>query len=485
MSKSTLIVKKIWISLLALILIAGPLFIPTNAYAAPNDPVFVSVTSEEATTLALDQEGQIWAWGENGNPYGQYGDGTTVSSVLPKKVQVMNSGTPVIFTKVKPAADHSMALDINGNIWTTGNDSFGQLGNGPLGESLTWEKINIPGKTFIDIAVTVNASFALDSNGFLWGWGYEVSSTPQVPVQVPVEKDGIAFKLKSLYGHHQAVLAIDTEDQVWYIREEGRYLPQRYWTLVDTRFKSVSIGSGSSGGGPFILALDTYGNVWGWGDNSKGQLGHGLSPNFSYNPIPIPIRNGSNPIEFAQISAGYNHSLGLDVDGKMWVWGVNDKGQLGDGTTTDTSNAKTYTVSSFEGGVLRMASFTSVEGGLDRSYALDQEGKLWHWGNGVLKPVKLGLAVNQTKEITAFSFASPAVTGTVNEASHTISVNVPYGTNVTALTPTIVHTGASISPNSGVARNFTNPVTYTVTAADGSTQNYTVTVNVAASPAKA
>ncbi|RJE88734.1 DUF5018 domain-containing protein [Paenibacillus sp. 1011MAR3C5] len=483
MRKSTLIKKKIMISLL--MLIASLLFIPTITDAAPNDPVFVSVTSEEATTFALDQEGQIWAWGENGNQYGQYGDGTTVSSALPKKVQVMNGGTPVRFTKANPAANHSIALDNNGNIWTTGHDSDGQLGNGPLGDSLTWTRINIPGRTFVDIAATVNASFALDSNGSLWGWGYETTLTPQVPVQVPVEKDGTAYKLKSLYGHDQAVMAIDTDDQVWYIREEGRYLPQRYWTMAGVRFKSVSIGSGSSGAGPFVLALDTYGNVWGWGDNSRGQLGHGLSPNFSYNPIPIPIKNGSNPIEFAQISAGYSHTLGLDVNGKMWVWGVNEQGQLGDGTTSDTSYAKTYTVSSFEDGVLRMVGFRSVEGGLDRSYALDLEGKLWHWGNGVLKPAKLGLAVSATKEITAFSFASPAVTGTVNEAGRTISITVPYGTNIASLTPTITHTGASISPNSGAAQNFTNPVTYTVSAADGSTKSYTVTVNVAASPAKA
>ncbi|MEF3310731.1 DUF5018 domain-containing protein [Paenibacillus sp. GYB004] len=131
-----------------------------------------------------------------------------------------------------------------------------------------------------------------------------------------------------------------------------------------------------------------------------------------------------------------------------------------------------------------MIGFTSLEGGFGRSYALDQDGKLWHWGNGILEPKKLGLAVSAAQEITGFSFTTPAAIGTVNEASRTISVTVPYGTDVTSLTPTITHTGASISPNSGVSRNFTNPVTYTVSAADGSTKSYTVTVNVAASPTK-
>lgn len=94
---------------------------------------------------------------------------------------------------------------------------------------------------------------------------------------------------------------------------------------------------------------------------------------------------------------------------------------------------------------------------------------------------------NTTKEITAFIFngLTPAATGTVNEGAKTIALTVPYGTNVTALVPTITHNGASVSPNTGVDQNFTNPVTYTVTAEDNSTQQYIVTVTIAANPAKA
>lgn len=84
-----------------------------------------------------------------------------------------------------------------------------------------------------------------------------------------------------------------------------------------------------------------------------------------------------------------------------------------------------------------------------------------------------------TKAITAFNFNSPSVTGTVNEGAHTVALTVPYGTNITTLVPTITITGASVSPNTGVAADFTSPVTYTVTAEDATTQAYTVTVTVA------
>lgn len=82
------------------------------------------------------------------------------------------------------------------------------------------------------------------------------------------------------------------------------------------------------------------------------------------------------------------------------------------------------------------------------------------------------------KAITAFSFTSPAATGKITESTYKIAITVPYGTNVTALSPTITITGENVSPASGAAQNFTNPVTYTVTAKDGTTQAYTVTVIV-------
>jgi formylglycine-generating enzyme required for sulfatase activity len=87
-----------------------------------------------------------------------------------------------------------------------------------------------------------------------------------------------------------------------------------------------------------------------------------------------------------------------------------------------------------------------------------------------------------SKDITSFKITDPASVGTVG--SNTIAVTVPYGTDVSSLETEIVITGASISPASGEAVDFTNPVTYTVTAADSTTKQYTVTVTEAPYPAK-
>ena len=90
-------------------------------------------------------------------------------------------------------------------------------------------------------------------------------------------------------------------------------------------------------------------------------------------------------------------------------------------------------------------------------------------------------AVRTGKDILTFAFTTPAVNGTVNSTAHTVAVTVPSGTNVTALSPGItISDGADIDPASGAAQDFTNPVTYTVTAEDQSTQDWVVTVTVSA-----
>lgn len=89
--------------------------------------------------------------------------------------------------------------------------------------------------------------------------------------------------------------------------------------------------------------------------------------------------------------------------------------------------------------------------------------------------VTVTAAPSSAKDITSFTILG--IAGTIG--TNTISLTVPYGTSLTSLTPAIIHTGASVNPASGVARNFTSPVTYAVTAADTSTKTYTVTVTVA------
>ena len=93
--------------------------------------------------------------------------------------------------------------------------------------------------------------------------------------------------------------------------------------------------------------------------------------------------------------------------------------------------------------------------------------------------VTITTALSSEDEIVTFAVPSQS-NSVVDNINHTVTLTVPYSTIVTGLTPTIVVSGgATINPLSGTAENFTIPKTYTVTAQDGSTQTYQVTVNQA------
>lgn len=96
-------------------------------------------------------------------------------------------------------------------------------------------------------------------------------------------------------------------------------------------------------------------------------------------------------------------------------------------------------------------------------------------------PTPTPVTKSSAKDITKFSFAalSPAVDAIIDASAKTIKAEVPIGTDLTKLVPTItVSDKATVSPATGVAQDFSKAVAYTVTAEDGTTQAYTLTVSI-------
>jgi hypothetical protein len=112
-------------------------------------------------------------------------------------------------------------------------------------------------------------------------------------------------------------------------------------------------------------------------------------------------------------------------------------------------------------------------------------------GSTAVYTVTVTIAASSAKEITSFGLVTPAVTGVIAQDARTIAVFVPSGTDVTALVATFTTTGTRVSVDStdqesGVTANdFTTPLEYVVTAADGSMVIYIVTVTIMPSNAKA
>jgi hypothetical protein len=101
-----------------------------------------------------------------------------------------------------------------------------------------------------------------------------------------------------------------------------------------------------------------------------------------------------------------------------------------------------------------------------------------------LTAVKQTASISRRKAITSFTVSNQAGATIIDDAAHTITVNMPFNSSLNNISPIITITGKSVDPPSGAYQDFTNPVTYTVTAADGSAQTYTATVKAAANNAK-
>ena len=75
--------------------------------------------------IAIDESGNLWAWGENS--HGQLGDGTTKNKYIPVQIKPATK-----FKTISAGFSHSMAIDEMGNLWAWGNDEYGKPGNGTL-----------------------------------------------------------------------------------------------------------------------------------------------------------------------------------------------------------------------------------------------------------------------------------------------------------------------------------------------------------------
>ncbi|BDR52141.1 hypothetical protein KIM372_00480 [Bombiscardovia nodaiensis] len=132
--------------------------------------------------------------------------------------------------------------------------------------------------------------------------------------------------------------------------------------------KLLSISSGNS----HTLAIGDDGKTYAWGDNSHGQLGDNST---TAHLVPESIAPPAG-VKFTQVSAGGGgqHSLALGNDYNLYAWGMNNKGQLGLGDTTDRLIPTKVTAPT---GVR----FTSIAAGWDFSLARGNDGKVYAWGN--------------------------------------------------------------------------------------------------------
>jgi alpha-tubulin suppressor-like RCC1 family protein len=295
---------------------------PSTATRAP--PV-VAVDGGSDFSVAVDVEGSLWSWG--GAAFGRLGTPAFGPRAQPSRV-------PGAFGMVAVAAGraHVLALDEDGVVWSWGLNGEGQLGLGD--RENRDEPTRVVGLPPIRaIAAGFFFSLAVDVGGNLWGWGYngsdpESSRLPGViegNTSVPVMLTGLSDVVAVAAGSGHA-LALDTSGRVWAWGQgpaAGRCEPQAAPVQVLDRAVAVSAGS------DFSLVLRDDGRVHAFGRNPVLQLGRAGPPSCAGRGAPLRADEPVPGLDgVVQIEAGDGFALARRRDGTVWGWGANDRGQL-------------------------------------------------------------------------------------------------------------------------------------------------------------
>ena len=151
---------------------------------------------------------------------------------------------------------------------------------------------------------------------------------------------------------------------------------------------TVSIGYG------FMIALRSDGTAVAWGNNQAGVFGNGTVTDSAIPQNVTMPETEEGTVRFSKLCAGYDHVVALATDGTVWSWGSDESGQLGNRNIAETPQS--VNTPKQVHGALEGKNVVSIAAGHAFSLALTSEGKVYAWGNN-----QFGILGNADQSISA------------------------------------------------------------------------------------
>ncbi len=304
----------------------------------PGNVAAVTVSAGWYHSLAVGSDGKIYAWGWNA--YGQLGDGTTTNRLSAEAISLPGGVTAV---SVSAGYEHSLAVGNDGRVYAWGGNASGQLGDGTTTTRLTPEVLALPaGVSALSVSAGDGHSLAVGSDGnvYAWGWnaygqlGDGTTTNHLTPEAVRLSLGIAALSVSAGYAHSLAV-GSDGSLYAWGYNVDGQLGDGTTTTHLTP--EAVGLPGGAipltvAAGYCHSLAVGGDGKVYVWGWNTYSQLGDGTTTT-RLTPEAVGLPGGVTVAVLAA-STGAAHSLAIGNNGQMYAWGWNGYGQLGDSTTT-------------------------------------------------------------------------------------------------------------------------------------------------------
>jgi serine protease len=337
-------------------------------------------------SIAVRPDGRVTTWGSNS--VGELGDGTLGGWRGAPGAPI--SGLPSV-RDAAAGGHHNVVALRDGTVMTWGWNAYGQLGDGTTTDRST--PVPVAGLSNI-IAVATGAyhTLALRSDGIVFAWGYNFFGTlgagpfdwtdRWTPVQVTGLTDVIAIAAR---GKQSAALRRDGLVFLW--GAESEYTPDGQSASISSvphQMPGLVDVVGIAAGGPAeslsgmgnSMALTWDGKLYMWGENNYGQLGRG-----NYLDSIAPVHVSSLTVPVVSFSTSGYHGLAVLEDGTMWAWGLNYSGQLGDGDYgAEPSGVWKHRTSPVQVGLGLPKTLELVAGLGDQSLAFRGDISLFAWG---------------------------------------------------------------------------------------------------------
>ncbi|MEZ5443676.1 MAG: hypothetical protein R3F15_19605 [Lysobacterales bacterium] len=322
---------------------------PERVRGIPDEVQMVAFGRSQS--CAVTSASGLWCWGSNEL------DATQVS------------GLPDVLSTVALGGYHGCTL-VDTQVWCWGSNTYGQVGNGATGSQAAPAPVSGLPETILAVAAGFEHSCAIDGQGDIWCWGNNdygqlgmVSTGSEQYETAPVRVAGLGGSASSLHlGVLSSCALVDGEKLCWGYSDFGLLgstpvaVPRPLGSPPDwlhgcfsvdgelrcpsskTRYPHSERDARPLPGLPaapvelalgrdFACARLPDGAVWCWGLNDRGQLGQGDTE-----PRDEPVRvPGLSPA--TDLTAGAVHVCAATADSSVWCWGENIMGALGDGTT--------------------------------------------------------------------------------------------------------------------------------------------------------
>ncbi len=317
-------------------------------------------------------------------------------------------------------ADPALAAVGSGPIYAWGSNDSGQLGAGFFGSTTSIVQVSLPaGVTAEGVSGGESNGYAIGSDGHLYAWGNgglgalgngTTGTDTDVPVTVSLPS-AVAPKAVAAGGVGGYAIGSDGNLYAWGDDTQGQlgngfFPPGESDLPVVVALPAGVTATAIAGGAVDGYAIGSDGKLYAWGNNQFGELGDGNTTS-SDTPVVVSLPTGVTP---TAIASGTETGYAIGSDGHLYAWGFNGEGQVGDGTSTgpdacvESVPCSTTPVQiSLPAGVTPKA----VAGGGATGYTIGSDGHLYAWGDNSSGELGIGMSIGPETCNTAACSTTP------------------------------------------------------------------------------